>query len=343
MCPAGIAALALLLPTLAVAAQTSPVNGSAAPDTSAVKISIDSSVVKLPSDTLKTIKTAARAKADTDMIAAAKDSFNVRSATTVGVGIGLSLGGNRLFSLWEKGLPKSLADFGLNARSFVQGADTMPLTFAIKETPDVYNMTFPVAVSLTRLSSSSRWQAVVSFSWLSKDSRSTVTIGDDSVGRRIAITRSLGLYTVTLDLLYGRAIPERYFSITGADRTDIVIGISASPFIALRKSATAGFPSGDARLSAASDSMASRLHPVSATGMAFGWRVGIVKLSRLSRHGGLDAGLTYSGLWSTLFRTRSGGTLTEQDISAGSVQDGTRVSYFSSRIDLFFSFINKVR
>ena len=330
----GTLALAFFLNAAVLFAQkaTSSDTAAAPGDSAAIASKSDAVVPKAPSSINDSAKIASR------------DSFDVRSGRILGGGAGLSLGGVQVFSLWKNGLPQSLADFGLQESSVRQIDDTLPLAFNTKESPDVYNMMFPLTISFSRLAKTHRFDAAVSFSMLSKSYTSSVSIGPDSAGRRIDISQNMGLYAITLDLLYGRAIPDRYFSIDGADRTDIFIGISVSPLIAVSKTNSISVPdiASDTRLSEARDSIANHLNSVSASGIAFGWRAGIAKLRHLSKNGGIEGRISCCGLWSTLFRTRSG-TLTEGALNAKSGDAGRKVSYYSSRIEISFSLVRKIR
>ena len=142
--------------------------------------------------------------------ASAKDSFDVRTGSIIGAGIGLSIGSVQVFGLWKDGLSKSLADFGLTDSSFKLSGDPLQLAFTVKQEADVYNMIFPVTVSFGRLFRTHRYEAAISFSMLSKTAQSSVSIGNDSVGRRIDISQSLGMYSISFDFLYGTEIPTLF-------------------------------------------------------------------------------------------------------------------------------------
>jgi hypothetical protein len=325
---------------LAYAAAAAPAGDTAraAPDsTAATGPSFDTSSEEPPSDTMAaallsdSVRPAAAmttpsGKKDSTK-AAIRDSFNVRAGTILGGGVGLSIGSIKVFTLWNNGLPQSLADLGLKDTSFRRAGDTLLLTFTTKQAPDVYNMTFPLAVGLGRLSAAHRCEAAVSFSMLSKNFRSAVAVGSasSSGGRIIDISQSIRLYAVTLDLLYGKAIPERYLTIAGADRTDGIAGVSLTPFVGVSTTTgiSAPVPS-DLRLQAVRDSVARGLHQVSASGIAFGWRMGIAKMRHLSKNGCIEGRLCYCGAWTTAFR-KTGGMLTEKEIGSKSNDPDKRV------------------
>jgi hypothetical protein len=196
-----------------------------------------------------------------------------------------------------------------------------------------------LTVSFGRLFQTHRCEVAVSFTTLSKNSQSSISIGADSVGRRIDISQSMRLYAITFDFLYGIGIPIRYFSIDGADRTDLIAGVSITPFVGLSKTTGINAPDSvsDPRLWALRNSILSRLNSVSASGIAFGWRLGIAKLRHLSKNGAIEGRICYCGMWSTHF-----GTLTENEISAKSGDPGRSVSYFSSRFEVSFSLVRKL-
>jgi hypothetical protein len=274
------------------------------------------------------------------------DSFNVNAGMFLGGGVGLSIGGAQVFTLWEDGLPASLADLGLGDTSFretVVPFDTLKLAFKARKSPDVYNMMFPLSVSVGRLAGKNRYAAAVTFTMLSKNSRFTVGTGSGA-DSSIDISHSMGLYAVTLDLVYGRAIPDRYFSIDKSDRTDLIAGVSASPFIGMSRVTSAGAAPDSAsapRLWALRDSVARGALSVSASGIAFGWRLGIAKMRRLSKKGGLEGRLCWCGSWSTAFNTPDG-KLTEKEISPKSGAPDRNVSYVSNRFEISVALIRKL-
>jgi len=276
---------------------------------------------------------------------AAVDSFDVNAGLYLGGGIGLSIGSGQIFTLWKNGLPGSLADFGLCDTSFGAG-DTKKLNFQTLKEADVYNMMFPISLTVGRLAGKHRYSAAVSFSMLTKNSRLSVDIGDDadSTGRRLDMSQSMGLYAITLDLTYGRAIPDRFFSIDKSDRTDFIAGISVSPFIGLSRVSSISAledSASDPRLWNLRDSVAKGLTSVSASGIALGWRLGVAKMRRLSKKGGLEGRLCWYGMWATGFRTPDG-ALTEKKISVKSAAPDRKVSYFSNRFEIAVSLVRKL-
>jgi hypothetical protein len=276
--------------------------------------------------------------------ASAIDSFDVNAGMYLGGGVGLTIGGAQVFTLWKDGLPASLADLGLSDTSFrLAGGpgDTLKLAFNVQKSPDVYNMMFPLSVSFGRLAGKNRYAAAVTFTMLSKDSRFTAGTGSKP-DSSFDISHSMGLYAVTLDLMYGRAIPDRYFSIDKSDRTDFIAGVSVSPFIGLSRVTSVGAaPDSAPRLWALRDSVARGASSVSASGIAFGWRLGIAKMRRLSKKGGLEGRICWCGAWSTAFNTPDR-KLTEKEISPKSGAPDRKVSYVSNRFEIGVALIRKL-
>ena len=276
-------------------------------------------------------------------VAAAADTFRAGSGGVIGVGIGLSLGNMSVFPLWEDGLPKTLIDLRLNDSSFAVPDDTSRLAYALRQSPDIYNMMFPIRVFYGRLFPDHRLTASLSFAALSKeyDARLSMINPVDSL-RYLDIRQTLDLYSFTARLTWGVRIPERYFSVDNIDRTDALIGISASPWVSLRRSSTIGAPpASDSRLQELYSSILPQIGSFSAKGMAIGWHAGIATIHHSSAHSGIEAEITYSGLWYTRFRTGSG-TLTEGALARSSINPGKTVSSYSNRIEISISVIRKI-
>jgi hypothetical protein len=269
-----------------------------------------------------------------------KTGVNFDSCMIIGAGIGLSVGSIPVFSIWKNGLPQSLAGFGISSSSLGQPADSVPLAFFLKENPDIYNMVFPLSISFDRCFSQSRLGTALSFSLISKNYTSSIATAADSSLRRIDIRQQLSLYTLTLDLLYGRKIPARYFSVDGVDRTDAIIGISIAPLLALNKRSSIKSNTSDPRFTSLADSLAKGANSFSSYGVAFGWRAGIMTLRRLSNQGGVEAGISYFGAWSGRFRTGEVPLLERQISNTGA--EGKEISSISHRIELSVSLVRKV-
>jgi hypothetical protein len=271
------------------------------------------------------------------------DTFNCRTGTIIGAGIGLSLGSMPSFDTWTGNLAQQLSDLGLSDSSFqIPGLDTGQLAFTVRQSPDIYSMTFPITVYVGRLYPVHRLTGSLSFAYLTKEYDARVSLVNDST-RYFDLRQTLGLYDFTAALTWGSRIPERYFSVEGMDRTDALIGILVSPYIALQRSATIGAPpTSDIRLTELYNAILPQVSSFSALGIAYGWRLGLATISHHSKRSGIEAELAYSGMWNTRFRTSSGVTLSQGDLGDKSGSAGSAVSYYSSRIEISISMFRKI-
>ncbi len=277
-------------------------------------------------------------KADT-----AADSFDCRTGTIVGAGIGLSLGSMPEFDIWNSNLAQHLSDLGLSDSSFqVHGLDTGLLAFTVRQSPDLFSMTFPITIYVGQLYPRHRLTGSLSFAYLTKEYDARLSLVNDSA-RYFDLQQKLGLYSFTAGLTWGSRIPERYFSVEGIDRTDALIGIIASPWLALRRSTTIGAPpTTDVRLTELYQAVLPQVSSFSAIGIAYGWRMALATVKHRSKRSGLEAELAYSGMWNTRFRTSSGTTIAQADLGDKTSAAGSTLSYYTSRIEISVSLFRKV-
>jgi hypothetical protein len=274
-----------------------------------------------------------------DSAGMATDSFNVFSTTIGSVGIGLSLGSLPVLKNWKNGLPEKLEDLGLAKNLIAPAGDTVALRFTVKQNPDVYNMTFPLTLSLSRLSENHRMGVAVSGAMLSKKFIAAIEIDSN---RSVTLEQSMGYYTVLAEFNYGTRIPQVYFSVDNVDRTDAFAGIAVSPYIGLRKSShISSSRSNDAALEAIKDSITSNKNSFNAAGVAIAWRLGMATLRRVSKTGGIETSLSYQGLWCTRFKT-SQGTFTFGSLDPDVPEPNDAVSYFSNRFDITIALIRRL-
>jgi hypothetical protein len=277
-------------------------------------------------------------KADTSA-----DSFDCRSGTIVGAGIGLSLGSMPEFDIWNGNLAQQLSDLGLSDTSFlVHGLDTGLLAFTVRQSPDLFSMTFPITVYVGELYPRHRLTGSLTFAYLTKEYDARIALVNDSA-RYFDLQQTLGLYSFTAGLTWGSRIPERYFSVDGIDRTDALIGILATPYLALQRSSTVGAPpTTDVRLTELYQAILPQVSSFSALGIAYGWRMALATIKHSSKRSGLEAELAYSGMWNTRFRTSSGATIVQADLGEKGSSAGSALSYYTSRIEISISLFRKV-
>lgn len=269
----------------------------------------------------------------------------------MGIGVGISLGSMSPFSDWAGGLPQQLGDLGLSDTAFQIHADSIlgikgdtgQIAFAVQRSPDIYNMMFPITVYYGRLYPDHRFKAALTFSMLSKEYDGQITFSDSS-GRHIDFQQTLAFYSLTAQLTYGKRIAERYFSVDNIDRTDAIIGISVSPWVGLNRTSSVSVsdPS-DPRLSQIA-AVLPQFGSVSASGLAFGWQAGLATIHHNSARGGIEAEITYTGLWYTNFKSGAA-TVTGKDIGAGAGGSDVNspLSYYSSRLGITISLFRKTK
>ena len=274
-----------------------------------------------------------------DSAGEAADSFKVFSSTIAAIGGGLSLGSLPVLKNWKNGLPGGLDDFGLPKDIIDTAGDTAALQFKVKQSPDIYNMMFPLTLSLSRLSENYRMGLAFSFAMLSKKFNADIEV-DSS--RKVTLEQSMRYYTVLAEFTYGTRISEAYFSVDNVDRTDAFIGIAVSPYIGLQKSSRISTSkTNDAILETVKYFVLAGKNDFNAAGVAVAWRLGMAALRRVSKTGGIETSLSYQGLWCTRFRT-SQSTFTYGTIDPDAREPNAAVTYFSSRFDITVALIRRL-
>jgi hypothetical protein len=230
----------------------------------------------------------------------------------IGASIGWSLGGNEAVKLWETALPDSLGDFNLTQKtgfimpdtnatdSLMRLGDTSHLRVSIKEKPNMYNMTFPIAIHFSRFRDKDQFSASLSFAYLSKTQKGSVYVLNDSIDRRIDFRKQLSMYTVTLYALYGIKIDPMYFSVDQVDRTNVFLGFGVSPLVTINNYTKLSKKGNDPRLQIISDSMRSSYKNSSGFGLSLSIRTGISTIKSINR-GKLEFGLFYNLGWFNYF------------------------------------------
>jgi hypothetical protein len=277
-----------------------------------------------------------------------RDTFDIRSGTLAGIGIGFSLGSLPPFDIWRGGLPQQLSDLGLTDTSYriapagLFAGDTGQLSFTVRQSPDLYSITFPITAYITRLTPNHRFTASLSFAWLSEEYDARILEQNDS-SQYFDLQQTLGLYSLTGALTWGTRIPERYFSVDAIDRTDALIGLLATPYIALRRTTSIGAPpAAGSRMDSLYHAVLPQMSSFSAAGIAYGWRLSLATIRHQSKRSGLEAELTYSGIWNTGFHMASGATLLQANLGDKSATAGNAVSYYTSRIEISISLFRKI-
>lgn len=275
----------------------------------------------------------------TDQITAAEN----QNGFQIGAGVGFSIGSIPLFSLWQKSLPDSLSRFGLDVNSGMilpdtlnsVEADTNRLTYEIAEKPEVYNITLPLYLSLMHVKDNRMLTLSASFLYTSKQFQAMVYPEPDTLDRRVSISEKMNFYSLALELEYQKAIPAQYFLIEGTDQAFLSAAFSVSPLSTFSKKSQArtSVSPDDTRMQSIRDSIQSRLNPISSTGAALAWRLGISTMKRYQDGGGLQIGLHYSGSWHSFF-SDEGAKILNRDIYYKAAKADNPLSFVSNRIEL---------
>ncbi|MBN1306603.1 MAG: hypothetical protein JXA18_01705 [Chitinispirillaceae bacterium] len=252
-----------------------------------------------PSFPVDTSTRLSRAPPDTSAI----DTTVVKNGFYVSAGIGWSLGGFSLFSLWENALPDSLESLGLTASSFSIPYDTAPgaeqppgdtalLTFSVKERPAVYTMCFPLSLSLVRLGDNNRFAFSLYGSWMRKIFAATIAAAGDSLARKADYRERMNVFSAFFSFAYGRRIPAEYFSIREVQSSYFTAAVEIAPLIACTIRRSVSSPASDKRFGNLHNSISSPsqrfLH-----GSAAALRLGLSLVKRLNRNSAIDFGIWY--------------------------------------------------
>lgn len=280
------------------------------------------------------------------------DSITVLSGILWGFGSGFSLGDLPLFSLWKSSLPDSLNDFGIDKKSFVtlpdtsvddslQFADTSVLVYEIKEHPSIYNMTFPIRLSITGFHRKNIFKTSLAYSLTYKNHKSIIYSADDTLGRRIDIKHKLFLHSLSAEFMYGREIPSRYFSIESIEKSYFLVGLGISPLLHIKTSRDTKNNSSDNRMSQVNNSIVSCAKDIKSFGTSFTFKTGISAIRRISTNSIAEIGLFYSFNWFDYFYN-NGHRLIKSDINTTG-NDRSNLSFISNRFEIGVNLYRKAK
>jgi hypothetical protein len=276
------------------------------------------------------------------------DSTGVKDGRYLAAGIGWSLGSFELLSLWENALPDSLAHLGLSATSFSvpfdsslnnsESVDTALLTFAIKEAPVVYTMSFPVRIGMVRLRGNNRFGFSVSGSWMRKLFTATIAAKADSLIQKVDFKESINVYSLFCSFLWGHRIPEEYFSIDGVGRSYFTAALDVSPLIAVTIRRTAATAAPGTRFTEVKNHIATPpsrfLH-----GGAAAVRLGLTMVRRLNASSATDFGIWYSIQGYGYFHEK-GNRVYFTGIDPSATRKERPLFWISNRLELSFSLLH---
>lgn len=241
-------------------------------------------------------------------------------------GIGWSLGSFDLFNEWQKALPDSANDIlSLNP-------DT--LLFSVREPVNTYNILFPISVSFTPfVYSRSSMGFEASFYYIEKNIQAA--LARDTAFGKMDYKQSMSSYGFSLGAIYRHAIDERYVRIENVDRTSIVLGIFAQPYVHMSKDASISSSGVSDSVVAAAQS---RIQKLGAWGFGCAWRVGVCSQKALSRASGMEVSISYIGRYANFFRSGSG-LLLNKTINPAAGNPDEKVSFFSHMVELRLEFL----
>lgn len=287
-------------------------------------------------------------KAATDTLETPNDTTPKLPGFYLGFGAGVSLGDMPAFSMWKNSLPDTLSDLKLESNSFIDPldipnsdsliADTSNLVFKLKEHPSVYNMTFPIRLSATKINEKSFIKTSLSYALIFKKQKSIVFAADDTLGKRIDIKNNLFLHSLSLDLTFGKEIPLQYFSIESIEKSYFVIGLGFSPLLLLKSDYSVKNSSKSERMKLVADAI-SLSNNCNAFGTTFTFKAGISSIKRLTQNGIAEIGLFYSlNLFDYFYE--NGDRLKKRDIDPVG-NDSKNLSFISNRFELGVNFYRK--
>lgn len=266
-----------------------------------------------------------------------------------GIGAGLTMGNLPLVSLWKNSLADSLTHLGLQENSFIitpdtllpdslQIADTSKLAFRIKEKPSIYNMTFPIKLSIAKINDNNFFKASVIYSLIYKNQKSIVFAADDTLNRRIDLKQKIFLHSVSMEVNYGIKIPPQYFSIESIEKSYLFIGFGISPLLYLKSVNQIENKSDDIRMKKVERSISENSKKQSAFGTTFTFKTGISAIRHLSSNGIAEVSLCYSLNWFDYFY-KNGKRLQKSDFDPA--QDKKDLSFLSNRFEIGVSLFRK--
>ncbi|MBD3344550.1 MAG: hypothetical protein GF401_05765 [Chitinivibrionales bacterium] len=260
-------------------------------------------------------------------------------------GAGWTLGSFSAFDMWEKGLPRNLADFGLESEipraQFVPSAhdtDTTNISYEIQESPSNYHIYFPLMFSVATLTdTTSRLRFESSFFFIRKSLISSLQ--DDSLSNRIDIKHSLTYLSLSLGAQYSFVIPEQYFRVNETEQTTFNAAFAVAPLTYIQTGTSAkaeGLP--DGLFSHLKSRAVTPFSSFDAFGLGLSWKIGISSLRSFTPSTGMNIGIYYLGHWSGMFYGDDS-RLKRGDIYAATSKPGDNFSMIAHRFEISVMFL----
>ncbi len=250
-------------------------------------------------------------------------------------GAGWELGSLELFNLWQSGLQDELLANKLREQFNVDSTSIINVLSADKEEPAVYNVTFPLSLSITPFVFEKSFISLgCSFSWIQKYSRVPFKILDlesvvdtsflsnygDSI---VNFENKLSLKTLTFNLKYNFLIPDIYFNIEKIRENYLILGVSGSPLVILREW---------------NNNSINLEETINSYGISAGWLAGLSTFRRFSSKSSLEMGFVYAGSWQGRFMDNDHHRMIS-DINNSESDSSEVLQYVSHRFILYFNMI----
>ena len=275
-----------------------------------------------------------------------EDSTGLAAGNYFSAGIGWTIGDFELLSLWENALPDSFPPFHVyftsddSSGTPVDG-DSLRISFAVKEAPSVYTMSFPLLLTYKSIHENHQLALSLSGSWMRKVFTGVFSTDSDTLPETVDIKETVNIYTVLLSFRWGHSIPAHYFSVEGMEKTFFTAGIDIAPFVGTRIGKSASTAGDKPYLLALKRSFSSSI-PRFFHGGAVGGRFGISMIKRLNARSATDFGLFYTIRGYGYFFEK-GNRVFRRDIDPSTREDDRPLFWISNRLELSFSLLRRFR
>jgi hypothetical protein len=306
----------------------------------------NSIITEMPESNIPLIASAAP---DTRRDTVSDNFASIIEGTFVGIGAGLSAGSIPLFAMWQNSLPDGMSGLGIDPLFGIDptAGDTAALRYSPVESPDMFNFTLPLSVSVHHVNSKRAVAFALSFFRSAKQFQSAITVAGDTSGRRINIYEMLGYTSLMVEAAYKRPIPPVFFSIDGSRQTFLSLSAGISPLNYFTREsevevANRRAPDDDTRMQLAAKNAKERFAGLSSNGTSVQWRAGFSTIRGYSHGGGLEMGIYYGGSYNARFY-HNGNNVTNGQIHAGAENADKPLSFVTHRIEFQATFLKPVK
>jgi hypothetical protein len=274
-------------------------------------------------------------------------SPKLRNGLHFGAGIGWAMGNMDIVQLWRATLTDSLSQYNLTASSFKVDTsfsnpayiDTAQIKCVIRQHPEPHNITFPVTLSLVRITDTRKYGVALSFAYFDKTMKSVITGTVDSLSESVNIKQHLSTFSFALSGNYSLLIPAEYFTIEGVERSHFTFSFGCAPQI-IQKKGLAEYNGRNARLKSVQQSTDAVLDNQISVGAGIMARAGITSLHAINAKSALEFGVSFTISRFDYFYA-DGHRLTKGWLDPHSKDHNTHLSYLSNRFEVSVSFLRR--